>query len=166
MKWYCVHSKPRKERPVAGYLRENLGIETYFPRLRRQKTIRRVKRVVTEPLFPRYLFCRFDISERYRAVRYAPDVLGLVSFGRGPAVVEDALIDGLKCWAGEVVDLIALQPTLHPGDTVDITDGPLRGLRGVLLKEGTGRDRVAVILSILERKVQIMINRWQITPVA
>jgi len=165
MTWYCIHAKPKKEPRIARYLRDNLGLDTYFPRLRRQKTIRRVKRVVTEPLFPRYVFCRFDFAQTYRAVRYAPDVIDLVSFGAIPAPVDDALIDGLKSWAGEVVDVITLQPRLNPGDRVEITDGPLRGLQAVLVNQSTGRERVAVVLSILERNVQIMINRWQLTPV-
>jgi transcriptional antiterminator RfaH len=125
-----------------------------------------VRRIVTEPLFPRYVFCRFDFAHRYRAVRYAPDVIDLVGFGAGPAVVDDQLIAALKSWAGEVVDVITLQPRLHPGDRVEITDGPLRGLEAVLVNESTGHERVAVILSILERNVQIMINRWQLTPKA
>jgi len=164
MNWYCIHAKPRKETGIAGYLRSMLGLETYFPHLRRPRTIRRVRRVVTEPLFPCYLFCRFDFSQKYRAVRYAPDVSDIVSFGGVSAVVNDGLIEGLKSWAGECVDIITLQPALHPGDPIVVTDGPLRGLEGVILSEAGGRERVAVALSILERDVQMKISRWQIAP--
>ena len=51
MNWYCVHTRPLKEQQVATHFHEMLGLELYFPRLRRQKTIRRVRRVVTSPLF-------------------------------------------------------------------------------------------------------------------
>ena len=57
MHWYCIHTRPQKEARVVAYL-ATLGLETYFPRLKRQKTIRRVRRIVTGPLFPRYPFCR------------------------------------------------------------------------------------------------------------
>ena len=129
MNWYCIHTRPLKETGVVTYLEEMLGLETYFPRLRRQKTIRRVRRVVTGPLFPRYLFCRFDLSDRYRAVRYAPEVIDVVSFGERPAVVDDAMIAELRNWAGEAVDVITIQPTLRPGDQVEITDGPCVGCK-------------------------------------
>jgi transcriptional antiterminator RfaH len=139
-----------------------LRLETYFPRLRRQKTIRRVRRIVTSPLFPRYLFCRFDPSLHYRAVRYSPDVIDVVSFGERPALVDDAIITGLKSWAGEAVDVITVQPGLRPGDLVEITDGPMRGLEAVILHERSDRDRVAVLLSILECSAQVLISRAQL----
>ena len=165
MNWYCIHTRPQKEERARGYLAETLGLDTYFPRLRRQRIIRRVKRVVTGPLFPRYLFCRFDLGSRYRAVKYAPDVIDIVSFGNVPAIVDDSLIDAIKGWAGDAVDLISVTPTLRAGDRVQITDGPMRGLEAVIRTEMTGRDRVAVVLSILEHSVQMNISRWQLTKV-
>jgi len=160
--WYCIHTRPLKENGVVAYLQETLGLETYFPRLKRQKTIRRVRRIVTGPLFPRYLFCRFDLANRYRAVRYAPEVIDVVSFGERPAVVDDAMIEELRGWAGEAVDVITIQPSLRPGDQVEITDGPMRGLQAVILNSRSDRDRVTVLLSILECGAQMMISRSQL----
>lgn len=165
MNWYCIHTRPVKENQSAMYLQAMLGLETYFPRLKRQKTIRRVRRIVTRPLFPRYLFCRFDLGEYYRAVRYAPDVIDVVSFGERPAIVGDGLIEELKSWAGEAVDIITLQPCLAPGDRVEITDGPMQGLQAVILHETNDSDRVAVLLSILECGARLMINRSQLVRV-
>lgn len=165
MNWYCVHTRPLKESQTAGYLRETLGLETYFPRLKCRKIIRRVRRVVTRPLFPRYLFCRFDPGMQFRAVRYAPEVIGVVSFGERPAVVSDVLIAELQSWAGEALDVIELQPGLRPGDLVEITHGPMRGLQAVILNERSDRDRVAVLLSILEREARVIIDRSQLVRV-
>jgi transcriptional antiterminator RfaH len=162
MNWYCLHTRPLQEARVASHLRESLGLETYFPRLRMEKTIRRVRRVVTRPLFPRYLFSRFDPAIQFRAVRYCPEVLGVVSFGESPALVADDIIEQLKNWAGEAVDLIAVRPQLKPGDLVEIVDGPMRGLQAVILHERNDRDRVAVLLSILECGAQMSIRRSQL----
>lgn len=164
--WYCIHTKPLKESLVASSLEGRLGLETYFPRLRRQKTIRFVQRVVTSPLFPRYLFCRFDLAASYRAVRYAPEVIEIVSFGERPTRVDDAMIDELKSWAGEEVDVITLQPDLQAGDLVEIIDGPMRGLQAVLLRERSDHDRVAVLLSILECGAQMIISRSQLARIS
>jgi len=165
MNWYCVHTRPLKEEQAVAYYQETLGLGTYYPRLRRPKTIRRVRRIVTGPLFPRYLFCQFDMAVHYRAVRYAPEVIDVVSFGGKPAVVEDALIDELRSWAGESVDVITLQPSLRPGDRVEITDGPMRGLQAVILHGRDDRERVTVLLSILECRAQMMISRTQLARV-
>ena len=163
MNWYCVHTRPLKEQHVASFLEERLGLESYFPQLRRQRTIRRVRRMVTGPLFPRYLFCRFDLGSHYRSVRYAPEIVDVVSFGQRPAVVGDAMIAELKGWAGEAVDLITLQPDFQPGDRVEIIDGPMRGLPAVILHCSNDSDRVAVLLSILECGAQMNISRTQLT---
>jgi transcriptional antiterminator RfaH len=165
MNWYCVHTRPQKEARACAHLGQTLGLETYYPRLRRQRTIRRVKRVVTGPLFPRYLFCRFDFGQRYRAVKFAPDVIDVVSFGEVPAIVDESLIDGLKGWAGEAVDIISSATSLQSGDRVQINDGPMRGLEAVIQNDMDGRERVAVVLSILERNVRLTISRWQLTKV-
>lgn len=161
MNWYCIHTKPLKERQVAAFLHERLGLEAYFPRLRREKTIRRVRRVVTSPLFPRYLFCRFDPVSHYRPVRYAPEMTDIVSFGGHPAIVGDAMIAELKSWAGEAVDLISIQLDFRPGDRVEIVDGPMCGLPAVILHNNNS-DRVAVLLSILECGAQLNISRTQL----
>ena len=163
MNWYCIHTKPRKEQQVATHLHERLALETYYPRLKRQKTIRRVRRLVTGPLFPRYLFTRFDFAAEFRAVRYAPDVLDVVNAGGRPAIVGDALVAELKSWAGEAVDLITLQPDFSPGDRVEITDGPMRGLPATILHIKNDSDRVAVLLSILECGARMIVSRSQLT---
>lgn len=162
MNWYCVHTRPKKEAQVAAYCGETLGLETYYPRLRQHRTIRRRRQLVTGPLFPRYIFCRFDAATAYRSVRYAPDAVDLVHVGSRPAVVSDTLIAELKEWAGQAVDVVTVAPQLQTGDRVEITDGPLMGLSAVILNAPNDKDRVAILLSILQCGAQMTISRSQI----
>lgn len=157
--WYCIHTKPLKETLSQRYLEETLGLETYFPKLRETKRIRRVRREVTSPLFPRYLFCRFDAAQAYRAVKYAPDVLGIVSFGGTPTIVADALIQEIRNWAGEALDVVTVRPGLQPGDHVEIVAGPMRGLRAVILHGMRDSERVAVLLTALNFDARAIIDR-------
>ena len=159
MHWYCIHTRPKKEEQVADYCHNMLGLETYYPRLRQYKSIRRTRRLTTTPLFPRYLFCKFDASASYRSVRYAPEAIDVVHSGNYPAVVTPRVIDELKNWAGEGLDVVTLLPTLRVGDHVEITDGPMRGLPAVILQASEDRDRVAILLSILECGAQMMVSR-------
>src|SRR5271169_1778631 len=94
-RWLCVHTRPRREPAAEQYCRDVLGFDTYYPRLKQLKTIRRVKRWIVGPLFPRYFFCRLNLSRSFRAVRYSPQVIDVVSFGGRPTVVDDAIIDQL-----------------------------------------------------------------------
>lgn len=106
-----------------------------------------------------------DVSTDYRAVRYAPDVIDVVKFGDRPAIVGESMIDELKSWAGEAIDLITLKPLLGPGDLVEITDGPMQGLQAVILSQRNNRDRVAVLLSMLKYGAQMIISRTQLARV-
>lgn len=166
MNWYCLHTKPLKEEPVASYCAAQLGLQTYFPRLRQYRVIRRQRRFVTRPLFPRYLFCRFDPATLYRAVRYAPEVLEIVSHGSIPTLVADNLIENLQSWAGNEVDIITLQPTLRIGDEVEVTCGPLQGLSGKILNEPEERARVTILLSFLQNGAQLSVDRADLRKIA
>ena len=160
--WLCVHTRPRKETGAEQYCRESLNLETYYPRLKHLKTVRRVKRWVVGPLFPRYFFCRLNIAQSFRAVQYAPQVVGVVGFGGKPTLVDPAIIEQLRQWAGEAVDVVTVRPGFRPGDLVEISDGPLRGLQAVVLQEMSDRDRVAVLLSTLGCQARLIVSRSQL----
>lgn len=162
MNWYCIHTRPQKEPSTCQYFRESLGVETYAPRLREQRIVRRVQRTRSRPLFPRYVFCRFEPAVHYRAVRYAPEVIDIVHFGSAPTIVPDPLIEELRRWAGEELDRTALKPALRPGDLVVIGDGPLLGLRAVVQHEMSESDRVAVLLSFLDCGARTVLARSQL----
>jgi transcriptional antiterminator RfaH len=164
--WYCLHTKPQKEEQVASFCGAQLSLETYYPRLRQYRTIRRKRQLVIRPLFPRYLFCRFDPAILFRAVRYAPDMVDIVSLGNTPTVVSSELIDSLRTWAGNEVDLLTLQPSLHVGDEVEITNGPLQGFSGTVLKETEERVRVTILLSFLQNGAHIHVDRADLRRIA
>ncbi len=157
MEWYCIHTRPKKEEHVAEYCRRTLGLETYIPRLREQRVIRRVRRFIVGPLFPCYLFCRFDASSSYRSVRYAPEAIDLVRSGSQPAAVSPGLIQELKGWVGDAIDGVTLRPPLQAGDAVQVISGPLRGLPAVILRAKDERNRVAILLSILQCGAQMLV---------
>jgi transcriptional antiterminator RfaH len=164
--WYCLHTKPLKEAHVASYCTAQLDLQTYFPRVRQYRVIRRQRRLVTRPLFPRYLFCRFDSATLYRAVRYAPEILDIVSSGSTPTIVPDNLIENLQSWAGDEVDIFTLQPTFKIGDEVEVTDGPLQGFSGRILKESEESARVVILLSFLQNGAHLSVDRTDLRLIA
>lgn len=160
--WYCVHTKPGQEEACERYCRNLLGLETFYPRLKRQKTLFGTRRWVIGPLFPRYLFCRMDIRIHYRAVRYAPEAVNVVSFGDRPVEVESSIIDGLKSWASEPVNIISVTRQPKPGDCVEIIEGPLRGLQAVFEREMSDSERVSVLLTTLAIRPRAVVSRSQV----
>lgn len=164
MNWFCLHTKPKKESQIVTYLRTNLQLETYCPLLQEYRTIRRVRRRVVGPLFPRYVFCRFDPGISFRAVRYAPDIDDIVQFGGRPAVVADALVAELREWAGDALAAAQVQRSLQAGDRVEIAQGPLRGLTAIILHARDDADRVEILLTLLQHGARMSVHRDQLVP--
>ena len=153
MNWYCINTRPAKENKTATFLEKTLGLATYSPRIIQLKLMRGSMSEAAGPLFPRYLFCRLDLATQFNAVRHAPEVIDFVRCGNEPAVVSEAMIVQLKNWAGEGVDVVDFQPGYHGGARVEITHGPMKALPETILESGNDRERVAVLLSVLENKV-------------
>ena len=158
--WYAVSTKPHHERRAELNLRR-LGVETFNPELKERKVIRRVRRVVTVPLFPGYLFAKLDLDKQFRAVSYAKGVRRIVAFGSTPEKVDEELIEAIKVRLnnGEV---IAPARVLQVGQTVKIQDGPLGGLHAVFEREMTGQQRAVLLLQTLAYQARVVVPLEQV----
>lgn len=163
MNWYAIHTKPRQE-VLAQTTLAREGLETFYPKLKRRRTIRRVRRWVTGPLFPNYIFAQFDPTLSARLVKYADGVTNIVSFGGKPAIVDDAIITAIQTHATEDVVLVEASP-FRPGDVVEIQTGPMRGLQGVFEREMSDRDRVIILLDTLAQGARVQVGRDQLEKV-
>ena len=153
MNWYLVNSKPRQESVALRNL-TNLGVEVYFPQLKTTKFIRRKFRPVTGPLFPGYLFVKFDLETQYRLVNYASGIKNVVTFGASVAKIEDTLIERIKersnCGFVTIPSV-----SFSPGQLVRIQQGPLQGLDAVFESELSGRQRVIVLLRTIAFQARV-----------
>src|SRR5947209_14748026 len=79
--WFCLRAQQKREQMAASYLRQMQDVEVFFPRLRFLQPRPYGKVWLTEPLFPSYVFARFNWKESLTLVHYAPGVQGVVHFG-------------------------------------------------------------------------------------
>ena len=157
--WYGVCCKPRQE-AVAEENLQRQGFHVYLPRIRITQRRRGQWVEVVEALFPRYLFIRIDPFRRSAApVRSTRGVVGLVRFGREPAVVPDEVIDALLKREDSASGLHQdNRPLFCAGDPVKLVDGPLAGMEGVVAQED-GDKRVSVLLELLGKTNKIRVSR-------
>ena len=156
MHWYVIRTKPRQERQAEFHLRQ-LSVETFLPLLRQNKWIRRQEKTVVEPLFPRYLFARFDINDRYRAVNFARGVLHIVEFGLQPAELSESMIEAIR----ERLDDGYVTPKVErfkQGQIVQISGGPLAGLEAVFIRQMTEQHRVLLLLKTLGLRAKLTMD--------
>jgi transcription antitermination factor NusG len=110
---------------------------------------------VQVPLFPGYLFCRFDPQNRLPILK-TPGVIQVVGCSRQPIPVDE---DEIKSIQALVTSGIPNQPWpfLKVGEKVRIESGPLRGLEGVVV-EFRGNRRLILSVSLLQRSVAVEID--------
>lgn len=156
MNWHAIHTKPRQERQAELYLRQ-LSIETLLPCVKLQKTIRHQEKTIVEPLFPGYLFARFNVDTQCRAVRFARGVLNIVQFGLRPAEVSNSLIEVIKSRMNEGY-VIPTAEQYCQGQIVHIEKGPLAGLEAVFVKRMKEQDRVLLLLRILGSQARLTLD--------
>jgi transcriptional antiterminator RfaH len=146
--WYLVRTKPGKERWVHDQLTAILP-EVFLPLLetRTPRWGRMAWSIV--PLFPCYLFARFDLQSRYFDVKYLAGVQGLVSAGNDPLAVPSGVVDEIRRRGDNGIVKIEEQ-LFDNGERVVVVEGPFRGFEAIFQRYLTGAERVAILLSAIE----------------
>ncbi len=146
--WYVVHTRTKAEHVAAGLMQSSLGIPAYCPRIKFQRATARGKVWFIEALFPSYFFARFNAVTSLRAVRHAQNVLNVVEFGGLLSQVPDTVIEGIRAEM-DGLEVKEIHAPLQLGDAVEIAEGPMRGLHGIVHSLRRGEDRVRLLLDFL-----------------
>jgi transcriptional antiterminator RfaH len=138
------------------------GFTAYLPRYQKRRRHARRIELVEAPLFPRYLFVSIDRGvQRWRSIHSTIGVSHLVCNGNDPVPVPDAVIEALRAHEQEGYVHLPVRPQYKPGQPVRILDGAFTSCLG--LYDGMAdRDRIAVLLDLLGRKVRILVGAHSI----
>ena len=160
MQWYALQVWSRKESYVSGHL-QGLGYECFLPTYKCQRKWSDRIKEFEQPLFPGYLFCRFEFENR-RPLVMSPGVVQIVGTGRTPLPVADTEIQRIQM---AVASEAPRQPWpyIEVGERVRVTYGSLRGLEGVVINL-KGSHRVVLSVTLLQRSVAVEVDQAWIRP--
>jgi transcription antitermination factor NusG len=159
--WYAIRVRSNFELMAAAGLRGK-GYEPFVPMYRaRRRWSDRVKHVEL-PLFPGYVFCRFDVTQRL-PILTAPGVVAIVSIGRDPVSLDESEIAAIHTVIASGLPAVPW-PYLAIGNRVLIEDGPLEGVEGVVttIKK---QQRLLVSVTMLQRSVAVEVDRLLVRPI-
>jgi transcription antitermination factor NusG len=161
LSWYALHIHSRKEGFAALQL-ESQGIECFVPKYKSLRKWSDRTKEVELPLFPSYVFSRFDFQDR-RPVLMTPGVLQIVGNGRTAISVPDEEISAIQ---RAVASGIPHQPWpyIEVGERVRVTYGTLAGLEGILVNF-KGNHRVVLSVGLLQRSVALEVDVAWLTAV-
>src|SRR5580692_4877532 len=158
--WFALQIRSRWEGTTADLLRGK-GLETLLPTYTTKRKWSDRFKVVESPLFPGYVFCRFDIHNRL-PVLITPGVISVVGMGKTPIAVDDAEILSIQTAIESGIHMEPW-PYVEIGERVRIKDDVLDGMEGILTSF-KGSHRVVISVSLLRRSVALEIDRSRVTP--
>jgi len=158
--WYALAVKPRHDKAVSRTL-DSKGYETLVPLYRkRHKYAARVKESEL-PLFPGYVFCRFDPLCRL-PILATPGVLQILGIGRVPMPVDEVEMASLQMALRLQLSARPV-PFLQTGQRVRITEGSLAGIAGVIMSQKPCL-RLVLSVTLLSRSVLLEIDHACVRP--
>jgi len=160
--WFALRVRSSYEKTVAALL-NGKGYQWLLPLYKcRRRWSDRIKEVEL-PLFPGYLFCRFDMQKRL-PILTTPGILLIVGIGKRPLPIDPTELAAIQTL---VKSELPSQPWpfLQIGDRVGINYGALCGLEGILL-DFKGHHRLVLSVTLLQRSVAVEIDGAWVRPLS
>jgi transcription antitermination factor NusG len=160
--WYALHVRTRFEKVVARNL-QGKGYEEFLPLYKRVSRWSDRTKEIELPLFPGYVFCRFNPHDRL-PVLTVPGVNAIVGIGKNLLPVQESEIDAVRTVlkSGAYCEP---WPFLEVGQRVFVEYGPLAGTEG-LVTMVKNSCRLVISVNMLQRSVAVEIDRDCLKPIS
>jgi transcription termination/antitermination protein NusG len=151
VRWFALYTRANHEKTSAAHL-EQRAVEHFLPTFQSVRRWKDRKKQLELPLFPGYLFARFDPRAKLDVLN-VPGVVRLVGFDSRPMALPDDEIENLRVAIRENLDV---QPHAYliAGRRVRVIRGPLSGMHGTLVRR-KGRTRLLVSIELIQRSAAI-----------
>jgi transcriptional antiterminator RfaH len=162
--WYVIQTKPKKEEEATSYL-STKGVEIFSPLIeafngRNAKVAKELK-----PLFPGYIFGKFDLEQNYPLVRWGKGVKCVLGFGGYPVSISEEVVEIIKEKA-DARGVVRLKGDYKPNDVVRIKTGPLKDLLGIFERWVSESERVRILLNLIGYQPAVEMHYSMIEKVA
>ena len=161
LRWYALRTRSRHEKLVRDRL-ESQGVEPLLPTITKLSQWKDRRKEVVVPLFSGYCFARFAWPDRL-AAQTISGVVEIVGGGDRPEPIPDEEIEALKTLMASTLRYDA-SPYLREGMMVEVTKGPLKGVRGLLVRKGT-RHRLVIAVHLIQQAASVEMYDSDVVPV-
>ena len=155
-KWLVFYTKSRHEKKIEAYLVKR-GYEVFLPM---QKVLRQWsdrKKKVEVPLFNSYIFVN-ETEDKISTLLQTPGMAWNIRHNDKPAVLHHYELEVIKRFlsSGLFIEHTS-QQNFKSGDAVEVIDGPLKGLRGTLVRTTEG-EKFSVLLESIQQNVTVTLD--------
>ena len=153
-RWFAIQTRSRHEKVVRSQL-EMQNVETFLPTMRRLSQWTDRKKEIEVPLFAGYCFGKFSLADRLTVLQ-SQGVVRVVGSSERPEPIPDEEIESLRKLISSSSDYVCC-PYLSEGMLVEVTRGPLQGVKGRLVREARPC-RLVLSINLIQRAVTIEID--------
>lgn len=147
MNWYVIQTKPKKEGEAKSYL-STKGVEVFNPLIETFATRNGRMNKELKPLFPGYIFGKFDLEQNYPLVRWGKGVKCILGFGGYPTSVSEEVVEIIK-GRTDAQGIVTIGHHYKPNDVVRIKTGPMKDLLGMFDRWVSNSERVKILLNLI-----------------
>ena len=162
-RWYVIQTNPREEERADYYIQKE-GIETYLPRMEVCTMRGSRPRLTRKPLFPNYLFGRFDVDSDLATVRWARGVRKILMKTVEPTPLADDVVESIRALARE--DGLVRKNSLKRNDRVMIRKGPMKDVVGIFQEWSNDQGRVMILLELLNYSARVELHHSLVEKIA
>jgi transcriptional antiterminator RfaH len=163
--WIAATTHHFKEALATENLRAQ-GFQTYCPMIRKRVRHARRQSEVLRPLFPGYVFIRFDpLSTQWRPILSTIGVRTLIRFGDKIGVLPPNFVENLRIREDHgAIPLPRARDHYAAGERVRMREGPFDGVIATVLA-AEDKDRLLVLMDLLKRGVRVKVSIDDVVPV-
>jgi transcription antitermination factor NusG len=161
IRWYALYVRQRYEKIVESNLTHK-GYEVFLPTYRSRRRWSDRTKIIEQPLFSGYVFCRFNFSDRL-PILVVPGVNFIVGLGQGPMPIDPAEFNAVQLATRSG---LPCEPWtyLKVGSRVRVDRGPLAGLEGFIVDVGK-TCKLIISLNLLGRSVAVELHKNSVSPI-
>lgn len=157
--WFVVQVAPRAEKRVAEYLTYK-GYRCFLPLYKTRRNWSDRKKVLELPLFPGYVFCRL-LERSAGLVLATPGTVRIIGVGGKPCPVSACEIEALQRVVSSDVQASPYSPFLKIGEKVEIKNGPLAGLVGIIINI-QNQHRLVLSVDLVMKSISVDIDTFEV----
>ena len=175
--WYVLHCLPGQEQKVLDSIekrkvREEVAdvIHQVLIPTERVEEVKHGKRATTtRKFYPGYILINMDLMDEksqliersWYFIRETPGVISFVG-GERPIPLRKEEVDSILAQIHEREDKVVPKMHFDLGETLNINDGPFKGMTGVVEEVDQEKGKLKVSVSIFGRSTPVELEFWQV----
>ena len=158
--WYAIWTRSRHEKMVRDQLFERC-VDVFLPTITRWSRWKDRKKKIDWPLFPGYVFARFDGGNRLPILK-CEGVVTIVGSEGLPSPIPEFEVDGIRTLIESELSYDPC-PLIKEGMMVEVKYGPLKGVVGRLMRKGA-HARLVLSVDLIGQAVSVEVDAADVKP--